>query len=102
MADELKQWDGTLTTSETTVYTVPTGKCLIIQGFWVSNANSEDKYFTLKLNDKRLAPQTDAPAHDAIINSGLEIPIYAEQTIKILGEVADDMDYSIWGIEVDV
>lgn|GEM_PF-3749008 len=101
MADTLKQWDGTLTTSETTVYTVPSSKCLILQGFWASNANSVDKYFTLKLNDKRLAYQTTVPTHDAIINSGLEIPVSATQTIKILGEVTDDMDYSIWGIEVD-
>lgn len=92
-------YSGTLTTSEVTVVTVASNTAFIIKGFWVSNANAANKYFTLKIDDKRLAVQRAVPTKDTLIQDNLHIPVLATKTIKVTGEVASDMDYYIWGVQ---
>ena len=91
-------YSGTLATTEATVVTVAASTAFIMKGFWVSNANAADKYFTLKIDDKRLAVTRAVPTKDTLIQDNLSIPVLATKTIKITGEVATDMDFYIWGV----
>lgn len=92
-------YPGTLTTSSVTVVTVGADTTFIMKGFVISNANSEDKKAELLIDDKRILPYVKPiPAGDSLIRSDLNIPITTGKTIKIKGEVADDMDYYIWGV----
>ncbi len=102
MADALKVFRGTAGTTEATVYTAPEGKALILQGFWVSNSNTDGQGITIKLSDKRFVSGHMVPAKDTLLHNNLQIPLVAGDTIKITGAVADDLDYSLWGLEVDV
>lgn len=103
MADQLKVFEGTLTSTETTVYTVPANKALILQGFFISNANANPQTFTLKIGSNiRFVSDHAVPANDTLTKSGLEVPILQGGIIKLVGAVENDMDYCVWGIEIDV
>lgn len=91
-------YSGTLTTDSATVVTVAASTTFIMKGFCISNANVADKMAELLIDDKRILPYVTAiPTGDALIRSDLNIPVATGKTIKVKGEVADDMDYYIWG-----
>ncbi len=92
-------YSGTLTTTEATVVTVAANTTFIIKGFWVSNSNTSDQTASLKIDDKRLIPNTLVPFNNTLIQDNLHIPVTAGKTIKVTGGVDDDMDYYIWGIQ---
>ncbi len=94
-----KVYSGTLTTIETTVVTVAANTTFIIKGIWISNSNGADKTATLKIDDKRFIPACPVPTKDTLIQDNLNIPVMTGKTIKVAGEVADDMDYYIWGVQ---
>ena len=50
-----KVYSGTMGNVESTVGTISADTTFIMKGFFVSNANSSDRYFTMKIDDKRLA-----------------------------------------------
>ncbi len=91
-------YSGTLATNEATVATIAASTTFIMKGFLVSNANAADKYFTMKIDDKRIAVTRAVPLKDTLIQDNLNIPVTTGKTIKMTGEVATDMDYYIWGI----
>lgn len=92
-------YSGTLTTDETTVVTIATDTTFIIKGIWISNSNTNDMPTSVKIDDKRLVPETLVPAKDTLLLDNLHIPVLASKTIKVKGGVATDMDYYIWGIQ---
>jgi len=92
-------YSGTLTTAEATVVTVAESATFIMKGFVVSNSNDAAKYAILKIDNKRIVPSTPISAKEYIIQDNLHIPVTTGKTIKVTGEVADDMDYYIWGIQ---
>lgn len=94
-----KVYSGTLSGSEDTVATIAASTTFIMKGFIISNANAAAKFFTMKINDKRIAFSKSIATNDLYIQDSLLLPVLATQTIKITGEVATDMDYYIWGIE---
>jgi hypothetical protein len=92
-------YSGTLTTSSVTVVTVAASTTFIMRGFCISNANAADKKAELLIDDIRILPYSKAiPMGDALIRSDLNIPVTTGKTIKVKGEVIDDMDYYIWGV----
>ena len=94
-----KVYSGTLTTDETTVATIAANTNFIIKVFWISNSNAADKYAILKIDDKRFVASRPVPTKDTLIQDNLNIPVTAGKTIKVTGEVANDLDYYIWGVE---
>lgn len=92
-------YSGTLSATETTIVTIAENTTFIIKGFWISNSNAANKKATLKIDDKRLVPNTAIPFGNALIQDNLHIPVSANKTIKVTGEVGLDMDYYIWGIQ---
>ena len=92
-------YSGTLATGGTTL-TIAANTTFILRGFAISNANAADKKAELLIDDKRILPYVEAiPTGDALIRSGLNIPVTTGKTIKVKSEVADDMDYYIWGTD---
>jgi len=92
-------YSGTLTTSSVTVVTVAASTTFIMKGFVISNANAEGRTAELLIDDKRILPfVADVDSGDSLIVSDLNIPVATTKTIKVKGEVANDMDYYIWGI----
>jgi hypothetical protein len=97
-----KVYSGTLTTSSVTVVTAAADTTFVMKGFWISNADSEGRKAEFLIDDKRLLPYVeDIESGDCIIRDQLCIPVTTGKTIKVKGEVADDMDYYIWGVEED-
>lgn len=94
-----KVYSGTLSGVEDTVATIAASTTFIMKGFFISNANAADKYFTFKVNGIRLATTKAVPLKDSIVVDNLNLPVLTGQTIKITGEVAADMDYYVWGVE---
>jgi len=94
-----KVYSGTLATNEATVVTVAANTTFVMKGFWISNSNAADKYAILKVDDKRFVASRPVPAKDTLVQDNLNIPVATGKTIKVTGEVADDMDYYIWGVE---
>ncbi len=92
-------YSGTLTTNSDTAATIAASTTFIMKGFCISNANAADKKAELLIDDKRILPYLKAiPTGDSLIRSDLNIPVTTGLTIKVKGEVADDMDYYIWGV----
>ena len=92
-------YSGTLATAGATAATIGASTTFVMQGFCISNANAAAKKAELLIDDKRILPYVTAvPPGDALIRSGLNIPVTTGLTIKVKGEVADDMDYYIWGV----
>jgi hypothetical protein len=104
MADALTVYEGSPDgTSEVTVATIAAGKALIMQGYRISNSNAAEQTVTLKIGtDTIIIPAHKIPANDAIQERDLNIPVLAGKTIKITAGVADDIDYYIYGILIDV
>jgi hypothetical protein len=97
-----KVYSGTLTTSSVTVVTAAADTTFVMKGFWISNADSEGRKAEFLIDDKRLLPYVeDIESGDCILRDQLCIPVTTGKTIKVKGEVADDMDYYIWGVEED-
>lgn len=94
-----KVYSGTLATDEAIVATIAANTTFIMKGFWISNANAADKYAILKIDDKRFVSSRPVPIKDTLIQDNLNIPVVAGKTIKVTGEVANDLDYYIWGVE---
>lgn len=91
-------YSGTLATGGTTI-TIAASTTFVMKGFCFSNANAADKKAELLIDDKRILPYVKAiPTGDALIRTDLNIPVPATKTIKVKGEVANDMDYYIWGV----
>ncbi len=92
-------YQGTLTTTEVVVATIPDKTTFIMKGFFVSNNNDEGRYFTLKIGTgTRLASEHVVPSKDTTLRDNLHIPIPVGEEITIQGEVENDLDYYIWGI----
>jgi hypothetical protein len=104
MADTLTVYEGSPSgTTEVTVATIETGKAFIMQGYWISNSNAAAQAATLKIGtDTVVIPGALIPTKDALIKNDLNIPVLAGKTIKFTAGVANDIDYYIWGITIDV
>jgi len=94
-----KVYQGTLTTVEALIDTIPDNTVFIMKGFFVSNNNPDDKAFTLRIGDgTRLAANHPVKGNDTTIRDNLHIPLSAGSIINISGEVGNDLDYYIWGV----
>ena len=93
-----KVYNGTLTTAETTVDTIATNTTFLLKGIVISNANAADKYATVKIDDKRIIASKPIPTKNSIVLTFDSLPVLTGKTIKVTGEVANDLDYYIWGV----
>ncbi len=92
-------YNGTLTTTETTVATIAANTTFLLKGIIISNANAADKYAIVKIDDKRIVSSKPVPTKNSIVlNFEGGVPVLTGKTIKVTGEVATDMDYYIWGV----
>lgn len=107
MANTIKKWEGAMPALEAALqeseadYTPGSGRKLIIQGFWVYNANAADKYGNIKIGTTILLGNKQIPTTDTIKEFDMNCPLFGGEKIYVKGEVADDLKYRIWGIEVD-
>ena len=92
-------YSGTLATGGATILTVAASTTFVMMGFVISNANASAKKAELLIDDKRIVPYVKSiPSGDALIQTGLNIPVLTTKTLKVKGEVNTDMDYYIWGV----
>lgn len=93
-------YSGTLATSEATIATIAANTTFIMKGIIISNSSAEDKYANIKVDDKRVVPNKPIPANNSILitfpDGGL--PIATGKTIKGTGEIDNDLDYYVWGV----
>lgn len=104
MADTLTVYEGSpSTTTELTVATIAANKAFIMQGYRISNANAAAQAVTLKIgSDTIVIPGYPVPTKDALQECNLNIPVLTGKTIKITAGVANDIDYYIYGVMIDV
>ena len=97
-----KTYSGTLTTSSVSVATIAASTTFILIGISVSNANAAAKKAEILIDDIRILPYViGIPIGDSLILKDLNLPVTTGVTIKLKGEVANDMDYYIWGVNYD-
>ena len=93
-------YSGTLAAAEATIATIAENTTFIMKGILISNSNAADKFANIKVDDKRIVPNKAVPTKNSILitfpDGGLPIP--TGKTIKATGEVANDLDYYIWGV----
>lgn len=104
MADVLTIYEGSPSdTNEATIATIDAGKAFIMQGIIISNSNAADQTATVKIGtDTIIIPAHTVPKNDSICPPFKEVPILAGKTIKFTSSVANDLDFYIWGITIDV
>lgn len=106
-SDTIKKFEGSMTTTETALqdnsvdYTPASGRKLIIQGFWICNTNTSEKYGNLKIGSTLLVGNMPIPALDTLRDFDMNCPLFSGEKIYVKGEVGTDLKYRIWGIEVD-
>ena len=98
-----KVYSGTATTDSVDMTSgVAANKTFIMKGFVISNADVEGRTAELLVDDVTIVPFIrDITAGDALIQSSLHIPVLTTKTIKVKGEVANLIDFYVWGIEED-
>ena len=107
MADTLKVFEGAMTTSEAAIqsggsdYTPASGRALIIQGLWIYNANAAAKYGNVKVGTTLLSGDEQIPSKGTLLMTDLNLPLLAAEKIYVKGEVATDLKYRLWGVEID-
>ena len=106
--DELKVFEGSMSNSEAAIqvsgsdYTPASGRALILQGFWIYNANADAKYGNLKVGSTLLAGDEQIPSKGTLLATDLNAPLLAGEKMYVKGEVNSDLKYRVWGVEVDV
>lgn len=97
-----------MTTSETAIkvggndYTPASGRALILQGFWIYNANAAAKYGNLKVGSTLLSGDEQIPSKGTLLATDLNAPLLAGEKLYVKGEVNSDLKYRLWGVEIDV
>jgi hypothetical protein len=106
-ADVYKAFEGSMTDSEVAIlegvsdYTPASGRIFNIQGFWVYNSNTASKYGNFKVGTTSLSGDKQIPTKVTKYESNLNTPLLTTEKMYVKGEVADDLKYRIWGVEVD-
>ncbi|HPD07453.1 MAG TPA: hypothetical protein PLC08_06290 [Candidatus Bipolaricaulis sp.] len=96
-----------MTTSEAAIqsggsdYTPASGRALIIQGLWIYNANAAAKYGNVKVGTTLLSGDEQIPSKGTLLMTDLNLPLLAAEKIYVKGEVATDLKYRLWGVEID-
>lgn len=103
MPDVLKVLEGTLPSSESTIYTIPASKALIITEIRLTNKTATARKATLKVGtDIVVFPDKEIAANDGYLQSGIQTLVLTTKTIKGVAAAASAIDYYISGVEVDV
>lgn len=85
-------------TSSATLYTVPSATTTVVTSIAVSNANSQDKTYTLNLDSVAIATTVTVPGLDTVIID-LKQVLEATETITGLASSAD-VSFHICGVEI--
>jgi len=107
LASTIRVWDGTMPTSETKLqvsevdYTPAEGKVFIMQGFYIYNNNASDKYGEIKLGATLLSGDKQIGTKETKYEKNLNIPLVNGEYIYTKGEIVTDLQYRIWGVEID-
>ena len=103
MADTLKVFEGTLGTSESTIYTVPANKALIITEIRLTNKTATARTATLKVGtDNVVFPTKEIAPNNGFLQTGIQTLVLTTKTIKGSAAAASAIDYYISAVEVDV
>lgn len=89
---------GAASTSNTTLYTVPSATTALVTVVTVANTAAAAATFDLSLNDVQIANDVSVPANDSIILE-LKQVLAATQTIKGLAS-ATTVNFHISGLEI--
>lgn len=89
---------GAASTSNTTLYTVPSATTALVTSVAVVNTAASAATFDLSLNDVQIANDVSVPANDSIILE-LKQVLAATQTIKGLAS-ATTVNFHISGLEI--
>lgn len=89
---------GAASTSNTTLYTVPSATTALVTSVAVVNTAATNATFDLSLNDVQIANDVTVPANDSIILEFKQV-LAATQTIKGLAS-ATTVNFHISGLEI--
>lgn len=93
-----KLYRGAASTSESTLYTVPSSTTTIVNTVVVTNTASADATYDMSLGDVVLANDVSVPANDSLIAEVKQV-IDATETIKGLAS-ASTVNFHISGLEI--
>lgn len=93
-----KLYRGAASTSESTLYTVPSLTTTIVNTVVVTNTASTDATYDMSLGDVVLANDVSVPANDSLIAEVKQV-IDATETIKGLAS-ASTVNFHISGLEI--
>ncbi len=93
---------GTLTDTDSVIYTVPAGTIALPTGISICNKSEDDVNISLIIADTAIISEHKIKAHDNLTIPYKEsnIIIEAEETIKAKASVAGAVDIYISGVEV--
>jgi hypothetical protein len=105
-SDKYKVFEGTASTIEVTVkentldYTPPSGRMFIIRAVAFHNGNSSAQKAYLKAGTTNIISKQVESMTSAIIDCYNAILLSGEK-LYVKGEVANDITFRIWGVEID-
>lgn len=106
-ADLYKVFEGVLTTSDTAVqssstdYTPASGRLFVVRAVAFFNGNASAQLAYLKLGNMYVVTSSIQAASSQIIDVQNSITLSSEK-IYVKGQIANDIRYRIWGIEMDM
>lgn len=101
MADVIKYlFAGSLPTSATEVYTVPSGKCSVAKSFAITNSTVSPLTFTLIVGGVNVAYDHTIKAYGTLLINDLDIPLLPGENITVLGSTTS-VKMHITGLERD-
>ena len=100
MAETLKElFDGELTTTSTTLYTVAASATVIVTEIIVANKTATDTSATIRLGNSQVIPNKTIPANDALVVK-LYSTLSAGKTITGSAGASSAIDCRISGVEI--
>lgn len=105
MSDALRVVSGTLPATETTFFTVPTGRALIITEIRLTNRTATARTATVRVGAGSglvIFPGRSIAANDGFLQTGIQTVVLAGGVIRGIAAVADAIDYYISAVEVVV
>lgn len=90
---------GTAPTTLTTVYTVPTGKKVIIKNIIVTSVSSAEGYINIQAGGKSVLSKVVIKPRDVMVLD-LSLVLEAGETISVNQQYANFLDVHISGVEV--
>jgi hypothetical protein len=94
----IQMFNGSASTSNTTLYTVPSATTSIVTEIIAANTSGSSQTFTVNLNEKAVAPSTAIPANSTVV---IDLKQVLNTTQIISGSAsATSVNLFISGVEI--